>query len=76
MKKYKLKRLNCVQETDSEERMNELREKGYVLCSINGKAVEKPGAEETAGQEDKRGSGTAGKPARASKEVKSGEKEG
>ena len=41
--KYKFRRLNCVQETDSEDRKNELLQKGFVLESEDGKPVKNTG---------------------------------
>lgn len=37
MGKYRLRRHNCIQETDSEERRDALLEKGYVLERVEGK---------------------------------------
>lgn len=48
--KYTLKNLNCVQETDSEERKKELEAKGYKVVSENvegeKKAVKKPASKQ------------------------------
>lgn len=41
--KYKFRRLNCVQETDSEDRKKELLQKGFVLESEDGKPVKSTG---------------------------------